>query len=427
VIAGVVAVVVLGLLLGYLALGGHKPSASPSGGTSPGQTSGSSASPNNSAVAVLADASMINERSAKRIDPTRTWLITSTQHGLDANSPQPACFTGTTAEGQPNATQTIQRLLNASGKNAPALLHQADAYATPEDAAQAYAVASRTLGTCAVAGSFLESGRAVTGLGDSATAAIVAVQAGGKASYHSVALNRTGRVVNIVDVAQQVTAADINQTANALGDATGVQCTSSGGACAGRVAVKPGPPPLGGDQPGFLAVGDLPPVGVSPSVWGGDPPHAPDPDFVGTGCETTNWAKVAATNRTARTYLPQDSNATFGLDEIILTTASPRSAGDLVNQVKKDLDSCAQRKLTATVSKPAAVTGPGAENSGVGGWSATVAQKTASTTTKFRVGIVSTGNKVIYTFLNPVNGLDFTDTQWQSVVLRSGQRASQVP
>ncbi len=55
-----------------------------------------------------------------------------------------------------------------------------------------------------------------------------------------------------------------------------------------------------------------------------------------------------------------------------------------------------------------------------------MSQKTASTTIQFRVGIVSVGDKVVWTLVNPVDKLDFTDDQWQTIVLRTGQRASQV-
>jgi len=45
---------------------------------------------------------------------------------------------------------------------------------------------------------------------------------------------------------------------------------------------------------------------------------------------------------------------------------------------------------------------------------------------KFRVGIVAVGPKVVWTLANPTDNLDFTEDQWQTIVLRSGQRASQV-
>ena len=424
-IVGVAAIVIIGLVLGYAALhGGARPAAEPSPGVSIDPSTGASVTP--TPVAVLDDSSMIDDKMAQQIDSHRTWQVASTQRGLDSNSPRAACFPSDPVDGQPDPQQTIQRLLSSTGKNPPALLHQAESYATPEEAAQAYVAISKAVGSCAVVGAWIESGRTVTGLGDQSAGSVVVVTDSGKQTFHSLVISRTGRVVDIVDVAQAGSATNPKGVANALGEAITVQCTTSGGACAEDVKVKSGPPPLGGDEPGFLAAGDLPPVGTTPSLWVGSSPAAPDPDYVGANCETTDWSKVSATDKSMRTYTLQDNSTIFGVDQIIVTMADEKAASDLVSKVKKDLDTCSTRKLTATVSKPSRVQGPGAENNEVDGWSANVSHKTANSTVKFRVGIVSVGSKAIWTLANPADNLDFTDDQWQTIVLRSGQRASQV-
>jgi hypothetical protein len=424
-IGGVAVVVILGLVLGYVVLNVNgRPTTEPSTGVSVDASTGQTTSP--SPAALLDDASMINEQTAKQIDPKRTWQVASTQRGLDANSPRAACFASDPVDAQPDPQQIIQRLLSSTGKNAPALLHQAEAYGTPEEAAQAYVAISKALGTCAVVGAWIDSGRTVTGVGDQSAGAIVTVTDAGKQTYHSMVISRTGRVVDVVDVAQPGSAADIGDTARALGEAVTVQCQTSGGACAEKVSVRSGPPPLGGDEPGFLAAGDLPPVGASPTLWVGSTPAPPDPDYIGSSCETTDWSKVDATTNKMRAYTLQANPTIFGVDQIVVTMSDEKAASDLVAKVKKDLDSCSERRLTATVSKPDEIKGPGAENNEVQGWAADVSHKTASSTVKFKVGIVSVGSKVVWTLVNPTDNLDFTDDQWKTIVLRSGQRASQV-
>jgi hypothetical protein len=79
----------------------------------------------------------------------------------------------------------------------------------------------------------------------------------------------------------------------------------------GQVSVKVGPPPLGGDEPGFLATGDLPPVGGATSPWTAAPIELPEEDFAGSGCETVNWATVPAEVRSARVYLLTDSGKSY--------------------------------------------------------------------------------------------------------------------
>jgi hypothetical protein len=62
----------------------------------------------------------------------------------------------------------------------------------------------------------------------------------------------------------------------------------------------------------------------------------------------------------------------------------------------------------------------------VSGWTATVSQKATGRTNKYRVGTVAVGAKVVYTFLSPKGNYDLTDTLWDGVAVRSGERASQV-
>ena len=153
---------------------------------------------------------------------------------------------------------------------------------------------------------------------------------------------------------------------------------------------------------------------------------APDPDFTGSGCETVNWAKVDAQLRTSRTYLLQNQAGPFGLDEIIVTLKGVKAAQDLTSKIAADLKSCQKRKLTATVSQPGKVTGRGAGNVLISGWTAAVSQKTTGGPAPYRVGIVSAGPKAVFIFVNPQKNLDFTAPQWDALTVRAGQRASQV-
>ena len=428
-VAGVAAVVIVGLAIGYAVLNlgdtprGNSPSTASAAGNSSASTTGSeSPDPN----AVLSDSAMLTAAQAKGLDRSRTWKVARTQRGVDEDSPQPACLGADAAEGRPTPQQSVLRLLNSTGKKAPGVLHQADAYATPEEAVQAYALTAKALGGCTMAGAYIASGHTVTGLGDQAVAEVLEVSTGGRTEFRTVVLNRTGRVVNVVDVAQPDEAVSVSAVAKALAGPSAAECGPAGGSCTARPTVKEGPPPAGGDQPGFLATGDLPPVGKATSSWAGTVPGLPDPDFTGSGCETVNWARVEAQKRVQRTYLLQDQSLTFGLDTIVLTHRSAKAARALVAKVREDLESCAERKLTATVSKPGEVESTGAAGVATTGWTATVSQKTTEGTARYRVGIVSAGAKTVFTFLNPQQKLDLSDTEWNRVSVRAAERATQV-
>ena len=429
VVAGVAAVVVLGLAIGYSVL--NLGSTSPAAPRAPGPTmaaSAGSATPTVNADVLLSDAAMLSAAQAKQVATDRTWKVALTQRGTDDSSPQPACLDSSAAAGQPPAQQSVLRLLSASGKQPPGILHRADGYATPEEATVAFDLAAEQLGDCMMTGGYLESGARVSGVGDEAAGVVVAVVTGSSTQRHTVVLSRTGRLVNVVDVAAAAAAraVPLAGVAKALAGVTGVQCRPAGGRCAGAVAVKPGPPPLGADQPGFLSTGDLPPVGSPATTWAGTVPAPPDADFTGSGCETVSWARVPATRRTSRTYLLQDQSPTFGLDDIVITSKKPAEAAALAQRVRKDLDTCAKRKLTAKVSKPAPVSGVGAGGARIEGWTAVVSQRTTAGTARYRVGVVSVGAKTVFTFLNPQPKLDLSDDQWDTVAVRAAQRASQL-
>jgi hypothetical protein len=429
----VAAVVIAGLAVGYVILALTRPSAAPGippvvPSASVGPSSGMNSTPPAAEPSeVLTDAALLSPRSAAKIDPSRIWKVALTQKGESANSPQPACLGGNRLEGQPVPQQSLLQVLNSNGKNPPAALQQADVYASPEEAAQAYAAATRALGNCAMPATFITSGALITGLGDQALGVVLNVADGNASEFRTVVLSRTGRVTDVVDVAQRGAAVGVDKVALATGDAINVQCKVAVGACATAVATKAAPPPAAGDVPGFLAASDLPPVGTGPISWVGNKPAAPDSDVLkGSGCETVDWAKQAAVTRSWRTYLLENSTSKFGLDEVILTTKSPAEAAKLVDKVRKDWADCSKRVLTATVEKAQKVSAVGAQNIAIGGWTTLVSQDAGNATTRFRVGIAAAGTKVVFTFVNPQDKLDFSHAEFAHVTARAAQRATQV-
>ncbi len=422
ILGAVAVVVVIGLIVGYAVLSADdQPQSQPSGGPSQSQP------PGQTETALLTDATMLDSGQAKALDRDRTWKVDSTERNPSEDAPTAACFGGEPMQGQPTPQQKMLRVLSSGSEKNPQALHEAMAYNTPEDAIQAYTIASRTLGGCAVAGSYIESGYSVSGVGNQAAGVVVMVANGSKTRAHSVILNRTGRVVNVVDAAQPSKALAMTAVAKALEQVNKAQCGPAGGECEGTPSVKGGPPPMGGDEPGFLAFGDLPPAGPKVSPWAATPIELPTAEFKGSGCENVNWETVKAESKSSRVYLLQDSGQNFfGVNEITLTTKDPKAASKLVGQFKSDLTACKKSKLTARVSKPQKITSIGAQNTKITGWTAFVTQKSTQGTAKYRVGIVAAGPKFVYTFLNPKGEYDFTGHQWKTVAARAGERATQV-
>ena len=371
---------------------------------------------------------MLSAAQAETIDKKRTWKVALTQRGTTEDSPHhPACLATDATEGASPPQQTVLRLLSSNGSDSPAALHQATSYGSPEEAAQAYAFAARSLGNCSMTGGWIYQGHLIGGVGDQAVGVTIQVLDGSTTEYRTVVLARTGRIVDVIDVAKPDKAVTAKRVAEVAGSVVDTQCQAAGGACSDEPEAQDGPPPLGGDQPGFLASGDLPPIGPELARWAGTTPGEPDPDQLrGSGCETVDWSKVEAEARSHRTYLLSDSSSRFGLDEVVITTADEKAATKLAEKVRDGWKSCSERQLTATVAKLTDISGPGAKSVDVLGWATEVSQKADDKTTKYRVGIVAAGPKVAFLFLNPLDDLDLSTDQFDVITLRSGQRASQV-
>ncbi|HEY5787275.1 MAG TPA: hypothetical protein VIT65_21125 [Microlunatus sp.] len=431
-IGAVAVVAILGLLGGYAIIKTTgQPIATPGPSTSAGSTdpgaspSGETSDPG---TALITDDLMLSAAQAETIDKKRTWKVALTQRGTTEDSPHhPACLATDATQAAPPPQQTVLRLLSSNGSDSPAALHQATSYGSPEEAAQAYAFASRSLGNCSMTGGWIYQGHLIGGVGDQAVGVTIQVLDGSTTDYRTVVLARTGRIVDVIDVAKPDKAVTAKRVAEVAGSVVDTQCQAAGGACSDEPEAQDGPPPLGGDQPGFLASGDLPPIGPELTRWAGTTPGEPDPDQLrGSGCETVDWSKVEAEARSHRTYLLSDSTSRFGLDEVVITTADEKAATKLAEKVRDDWKSCSERQLTATVAKITDIAGPGAKSVDVVGWTTEVSQKADDKTTKYRVGIVAAGPKVAFLFLNPLDDLDLTADQFDVITLRSGQRASQV-
>lgn len=418
-VAGIIAVVVVAAVVaGYLYWSNHRgtPAAQPQAAPSP------TASINTS---IVGDHTMLSPGLAKRVI-NQAWQIRADQPTGTGDSPVPACL----AEPQddaPTPSDAMVRTLTTS-RNGPTALHLAEAYKSSELASEAFALIAKSLGECNLKGSYIASARVITGLGDQATG--ILLDDPQKDSHRAVLANRTGRLVNVIDIAETGSTPDLNRAAAALAQLTDQQCTLAIGICASYPQVKDGPPPVGGDEPGFLALADIPVPTSHLGTWGGLAPGSPA-DVVTSGCEDVEFTNLTATSRAARSYVlvdkPKGMPKTFGLDEITLTMRSDKDASREAKLIAGNIKSCSDRLPTAHVSDTAKVSGTGAEGMPISGSVAMVSQKiSARNTSEYRVGIAAAGDKLVYTFLPRTKRWDLTQDQWKGLTVRAAQRATQV-
>ena len=281
-------------------------------------------------------------------------------------------------EGQPIPSQSVLRVLNSTGKNPPAVLQQADAYASPEEAAQAYAVAARTLGGCTMAATYIDSGAMVTGLGDSIARLVLNVADGNTSEFRTVMLgpDRSRRWTSST-WRNPPRRSGSTRSRSPRADVINAQCQAAAGRCASGVQAKASPPPVGGDAPGFLATADLPPVGRPPASWVGNKPAPPDE-------RRTQGQRLRTSRLGQRGGRPPGPGAPtccrtapskFGLDEVILTHKSPADATKLADKIRDDWADCTKRRLNARWRSPPEFAATGAQNTAIVGWTTSVIQK----------------------------------------------------
>ncbi|GAB3624418.1 hypothetical protein GCM10027418_25020 [Mariniluteicoccus endophyticus] len=381
---------------------------------------------------VLTEGMLMTDGQAKQIDPGRTWTTTLTQNSATEQSPGAACI-GPQATGQPIPQSTFIRTLTASGNDKTQALHRADAYSSPEEAAQVFNFKANELGGCVGSPLFVERGIQIRGLGNQALGVRV-VLLEQSSEYHTIIMARTGRVVDVVDVARFGQPADEQGLGKALAQIVNRQCSAAVGLCTSPdFEVRWSVPPPGGDQPGFLAAGDIPRVTVGQGTWHGNAVASRIDVQDGSGCESIDFNTTAgATTRQQRTYLLKNdpkAPTAFGIDEVVLAMNAGNDANALADRVMQSIESCEQRTLVAKLADNAgrrAIETPGAGGMPIKGrWYTVNVKVDANRTSKYRVAVLSVGQKVIYLRSNPSDTFDFTDDQWISISLRAGERATQ--
>lgn len=418
-LAAVAGVIVVAIAVGYAILGGRDLQAQPPGSDSPTVTRPPEPFPS--------ERMMLSPDGAALIDD-QAWTVSRTDEGIANDAPRPTCVR-LTVDGQPVPRATMLRTLTSDGDDGASALHVMDTYASAEEAAQVFASRSTQLGGCDREPTLITGGYAISDLGDESVGITTVVEDDDNIR-HTIVMSRTGTAVNIIDIARPESPASVEGTVDAMATVIDSQCNAAIGLCTLSQSVRNAPPPPAGGDPGFLTPADIPRITSGAGAWSANPATS-DVNVVGSQCEAvSSWGSVPdAEDSRMATYLLLDdpaSPAAFGMDQVVVTFDSADAAEKFVDTVSTSLEGCADRMLTASVSNPVEVEGYGAGGSTVTGAAYRVTQQSGSGELEYRVGIVSANTKVAYVVL-PVDGdFDFTDEQWESVVQRAGERASQV-
>ncbi len=349
-----------------------------------------------------------------------------TEPTADANGVRPACLPATATEELPAAQRSSSRRIASGASPLETVVQNVDIYADEASAIKAYTARLTQLGTCPGTVALITSAETISGLADTADATRVTVQEA-ENQFHTLVVTRTGRNVNVFDVAasRSIATADV---ASAAARALSRQCSNGEqGRCPGSIEISPSVP-AAGSLPGWLVEADLPRITPGAGRWGALDP-ATSLSVVGSQCEAVNLQTITGTTATGqRTFLlADDANAPtgFGVDQAVYTFADAKSAEELADKLAKNLAKCPDVAPTASVEKGANVKGTGAGGVSFTGSTYLVTQTTQTTKLVFRVAVVTVDNRVAYLLANSSTNFDFTDEAWQRVAERAGQRVSQ--
>lgn len=429
VLAGLAALLVVVIAMGYTGL--HLAGTGVALGPVAASSQAPSPTPASTGPAVT-EQSLLDPTQAHTIDGTSTWAIARTQTGRDAHSPVPTCLTP--AESGDLAPQTtLLRTLTAPGERGLEILHEVDAYADRDVAMRAFVHTAQQLGGCATDGAFLIGSTSVEGLGNQAITVTLSVATGtAKPVYHTVLLVRTGRVVNIVDIFANDSPVPPGALATALGPVVNRQCVDADGLCAQTPAAADAVPPVGIEVPGLPSLADVPRLPTMTGHWSATEPVRNGTLPEGSQCERLTNDKAKPTSYLSRAYLVADDDvvpATYGWDLVVFTFADAGAATAYTDEVRASVDKCSDRQRTAKVSAGTTFGGTGADKTTIAGYSWMVRQPTSADANQYvdyRIGLAVAGSKVVYLFL-PLDGRNnFTDAQWNALVVRAAQRATQL-
>lgn len=357
----------------------------------------------------------------ERLGPGQDWTVTDTHDNTSGSGINTICQQSRFAD--PDGLAAIVREFEAAGQPERSAVQTVEISESTPQAEEGFDTTVGWYAGCRVSRlQILESYR-VDNIGDEATVLVLRVWEKPSTTY-SVAVARIGAVTTST-VGRTVGAPPPPawQITQSLADSVAMLCGRSGSPdCAKEPEYRVVPPPPSGDEPGLLAVADLPPVGDINKPWVGTEPTDARQNPSATTCDNANFTKAGAERTRTRTYLiPQASVPDrFGLSETYGVFGSPDRARRFMDDVRRRVASCEDRHLATNVT----LSRSGRSHHGQTEWSVwglrtEISEREAI---RFRVGFVRVGRVVAeVTFVSAPRD-DITPRRFEALMTRAGDR-----
>jgi DNA-directed RNA polymerase specialized sigma24 family protein len=337
-------------------------------------------------------------------DPDR-WQVRSTSDNTGGTGINTLCQGSRFAD--PHGLRAFVRTFALSGKQPRTATQTIELSRTVRQSHQAFRTAVGWFAGCNQARLQLLSTYDVRQLGDEAM--ILKFRAeGARLDSFSVGVARSGHISTWTAVVTRgASNPETSKLVDTLGNSVGRLCSSrAAGACAMSPVVQENPPPPSGEQPGMLAVADLPAVGRIDKPWVGTRAARVQGNPAATTCDNADFETAGASGVLSRTFLVPGSKtpARFGITETSGSFASAEPAKAFVTRVRAKMDKCPDKDLGAKITQhaemPIAVRGSA--------WYLWRLESAVSDnrTVVFWMGITRVGNHVAQVSFVPGDGAD---------------------
>lgn len=283
-----------------------------------------------------------------------TWQVLSTSDNTAGTGINSYCQGARFAD--PHGLRAVVRTFQLAGKQRRTATQTVELSRTVRQSRRAFGTAVGWFAGCQQARLQILSTYDVRRLGDEAT--ILKFRAhGDRLNSFAVGVARTGRITTWTAVVTPGAAnPETAQVVASLSRSVDRLCSSrASGACSQVPVVNENPPPPSGEQPGMLAVADLPPVRGIDKPWLGTGARHEAVNPAATACDRADFDKAGARGALTRTFLiPRSATpARFGLTETTGPFRTVAQASGFVTRVRDRMGTCEDKDPGARITQHA--------------------------------------------------------------------------
>jgi DNA-directed RNA polymerase specialized sigma24 family protein len=361
-----------------------------------------------------------------RLGSGQDWQVEATHDNTAGDGINTICQQARFAD--PDGRAALVREFRAEGTPRRSAVQTVEVSDSEAQAKRAFATTVQWYAGCQLARLQLLKAYRVDHIGDQAHVLVLRVWDRPVTTY-TVAVARIGQVTtSTVGRTVGAPAPPPSEVAQSLDDAVSMLCARSGAdSCGAHPSYAAVPPPPSGEEPGILAVVDLPPVGRVDQPWVGTEAGPARDNPSATTCDRADFSAAGAERTRTRTFLIPEANLPdrFGLSETYGVFPSAKRADRFVRTLRHRLDSCEDRKLATHVLHARSDT----DREHATEWSTWVlrTEVTDRETVTFRMGLVRVGDRVAQVTFAPAPHQDMTGQRFRNLVQRAGDRLRELP